>query len=127
MQHCLCKGLPFRLVVLEDNLQALRPQGLLPNYNHSSWLDNADAPIPQDRCKAANSRILQEYLRGVTAVLQRPHTHRFLTAGDNADTPIPQDRHEAANSRILQEYLRGVTVVLQRPHAHRFLSLLDSW
>jgi hypothetical protein len=82
MQHCLRKGLPFCLVMPEDNLQALRPQGLLPNYNHPSWLDNADAPIPQDRCKAANSCILQEYLRSVTAVLQRPHTHHFLTAGD---------------------------------------------
>jgi hypothetical protein len=82
MQHCLRKGLPFRLVVPEDNLQALRPQGLLPNYNRPSWLDNVDTPIPQDRREAANSRILQEYLHSVTAVLQRPHAHRFLTAGD---------------------------------------------
>ena len=41
-----------------------------------------DALIPQDRQEATNSCILQDYLRGVTAVLQRPHAHRFLTAGD---------------------------------------------
>jgi hypothetical protein len=82
MQECLRKGLPFRMVVPEDNLRALRPQGLLPNYNRPSWLDNSDALIPQGRREPANTRILQDYLRNVTAVLQRPHARRFLTTGD---------------------------------------------
>jgi hypothetical protein len=82
MQECLRKGLPFHMVVLEDNLQALRPQGLLSNYNRPSWLDNSNALIPRGHHEPANTCILQDYLHNVTAVLQHPHAHCFLTTGN---------------------------------------------
>jgi hypothetical protein len=80
LQTCLRKGLPFRLVVPEDNLHTLRPQGLMVTHNRPNWLDNPDTLIKQHRNDDA-SRILAEYRHNVTAVLQRPHARRFLAEG----------------------------------------------